>query len=274
MAPKKADKEKTETKKKARTATSSKKNNKNNTSSSRVKKNKILYNNKIVIKNNKISNTLIAVLVMSLAVNTFTIYHFLTFNHNKVKIVTKIKEKEVIPENIVFLGDSITHRYDLEKYYGDNSQMVNSGEESNTTDDILNNLKERVYNYNPSKVFLLIGTNDIENGKEVDEIVDNIKKIVEEIKDNRPKTKIYIESVYPVDNDNKKGMAGDRKNSEIENINTKLEEYCQKEKISFIDIYSKLLGDEGNMKQEYTEDGLHISEEGYNIITDKLNEYI
>lgn len=241
---------------------------------SRVKKNKKIYNQKVIIKNKKISKMVIFLLIISLIANILTLYHFISFDHNKVKIVTKIKEKEVVPENIVFLGDSITHRYNLEKYYDDKKRIVNSGEDGNTTEDILDNLKERVYDYNPSKVILLIGTNDIQEKRSEEDIINNIKKISEEIKINRPQAKIYIESIYPVDIDHKKGGAEDRKNEEIESINKKLEEYCKDEKIEYINLYAKLLAEEGNIKDEYTKDGLHISDEGYEVITKELENYI
>ena len=63
-------------------------------------------------------------------------------------------------DNFVFLGDSITDFYPLEEYY-DNLPVVNSGVSGNKTTDILTDMKERVYKYNPTKVFLLIGTNDL-----------------------------------------------------------------------------------------------------------------
>ena len=54
--------------------------------------------------------------------------------------------------NYLFLGDSITDFYDLDEYYKD-LPVVNSGVSGNTTADILNDMKNRVYNYNPSKYF-------------------------------------------------------------------------------------------------------------------------
>lgn len=267
MAPKK-----TEVKKKSKSTTPVKK------SSSRVKKNKILYANKIVIRNNKVSKILIGILVMSLAVNTFTIYHFLTFNHNKVKIVTKVKEKEVVPENIVFLGDSITHQYDLEKYYGDDLSIVNSGEDGHRTIDVLKNIKKRVYDYNPSKIFILLGTNDIIDGKSETEIVDSIKNIIEKIKEKREKCKIYLESIYPInDTDDKKvnhDMVHDRTNDFIKKTNKKLQEYASKNNITYINMYDKLTDEEGNLNLEYTKEGLHISDKGYEIITKEIKKYL
>lgn len=208
-----------------------------------------------------------------LGVSSFLIYHFATFNHHKVKVVTKIKEVEVAPENIVFLGDSITDFYDLGKHYSD-YKVVNSGISGNTTDDILKDMNDRVYRYNPSKVILLIGTNDLNTGKKVDEVVDNIKKIVEEIEDNRKSAEIYVEGIYPVNKEINSKIVYRRKNEDIEEVNKKLKEYCKEKKITFIDTYEVLKDDEGKLKEEYSEDGLHLNDEGYEVITEKLKSYL
>ena len=102
--------------------------------------------------------------VVIVFMGVFLIYHFGTFDHDKVKVVTKVKKVAVVPENIVFLGDSITNFYDLDKFYK-NKNVVNSGVNGNMTTDILDDLKTRVYRYNPSHVILLIGTNDLADGR-------------------------------------------------------------------------------------------------------------
>ena len=174
---------------------------KNKKTVSRVKSNQKLYKKSKANQKNTIdaiNKELIIILIISLLINAFATVHFITYNHQiKTKIKTKIEEKEVVPENIVFLGDSITEYYDLETYYSDYN-IVNSGISGNTTDDIINDMKKRVYQYNPSKVFLLIGTNDLNKGKTKDEIVENIEKIITEIKENRKNSIIYLESIYPV----------------------------------------------------------------------------
>lgn len=206
----------------------------------------------------------------------FSIYVFINY---KPEVKTKIvKEKEiVVDENIVFLGDSITDFYDLDKYFS-NMHVVNSGIDGNKTYDILNNMKERVYDYNPSKVCILIGTNDITHGKSVDEIVDNIKKIIEQIKENRPYAKIYLESIYPVnDTDDSKidhSMVNGRKNDVIKEINSKLREYSKNNDVIYIDMYSKLSDDDGNLKLDYTKEGLHLSDKGYEVVTKELKKYL
>ena len=64
-------------------------------------------------------------------------------------------------ENIVFLGDSITDWYPFEEMYSNDIPIVNSGIAGYETKDILNRMDDLVYKFNPTKVFILIGTNDI-----------------------------------------------------------------------------------------------------------------
>ncbi len=228
------------------------------------------------VKVSKSSKKIVIFLILViLLLSGFLAYHFVTFDHSEPRVETKIEE--VVPENIVFLGDSITDFYDLDKYY-EGYHVVNSGINGNQTDDILGDMNERIYQYNPSKVFILIGTNDLQHEKSVDEIIDNIKKIVEGIEENRPQTQIYIESIYPINNtDNEKidqDMVGRRTNEDIKEINDKLESYCKEKNITYIDLYNLLVDDEDNLKEEYTNEGLHISDEGYEVITEKIKEYL
>lgn len=192
----------------------------------------------------------------------------------------KIKKVNVRERPIVMLGDSITDFYDLNKYYGDKYYLINSGVSGYKTTNILDHIERMVYQYNPKKVFLLIGTNDASPTLDIseDEIFKNIKKIISGIKENTTDCKIYIESIYPVnDTDNDKidhSMVNKRSNTKIENINKKLKEYTKENKITYIDLYSKLKDDDNNLKLEYTKEGLHISDEGYKIITKELKKYM
>lgn len=187
-------------------------------------------------------------------------------------------EIEVGPnDNFVFLGDSITEQYPTEELF-DGLPVVNSGVRGNTSKDILDNLNERVYVYNPSKVFLLVGINDINNEIPTDEIADNIKKIVKKINKNRPSAEVFIISVYPInDTDDEKinfEMVGSRNNKEVKELNKKLEDYCDANDIEYIDIYSELVDNNGNLNLKYTTEGLHISHTGYLKITKILYKYL
>lgn len=216
---------------------------------------------------------IVVIIILIVCFLGFIVFHYTTFNHHKVKVVTKIKEVEKVPDNYLFLGDSITDFYDLDKYYPD-LPVVNSGISGNTTDDILGDMKKRAYQYNPSKVFLLIGTNDLTHDKSNEEIVEGVEKIIEGIKENRPKAEIYLESIYPVNYSLSPKMVNVRKNDDIKEINKELKKYCKDNKITYIDMYDLLKDDDDNFDSIYTNDGLHPNDEGYEVITKEIKKYI
>lgn len=182
-------------------------------------------------------------------------------------------DDSLMDENILFLGDSITDFYDLKKYYGD-YHVVNSGVDGNTVYNILDDMENRVYQYNPSKVFLLIGTNQI-NQESVMEVYDSIRELVSLIRKNRQYAHIYLESVYPVNDDSKhQWMVRGRENKKIEELNLLLRKYADTDiKLTYVDVYSKLLMD-GELNEKYTKDGLHLNDKGYQVVTDVLKKYM
>lgn len=200
------------------------------------------------------------------------------YNHREKKTINNIYDIEINPnDNFVFLGDSITERYHLDEFYED-LPVVNSGVGGNTTDDILASMNERVYQYNPTKVFILIGINDLKHEKSVDYIYNNIKKIVYDIRKNRPKAKIYVESIYHI-NDSDDGKINpesikNRNNSDIDKINKKLKRKFKDTEVTYIDVNKGLLDNEKRLKLEYTEDGVHLTSLGYIKVTKILLPYL
>ena len=135
-------------------------------------------------------------------------------------------------------------------------------------------MKKRAYQYNPSKVFLLIGTNDLIHNKSNEEIVEKVEKIIEEIKENRSKAEIYLQSIYPVNYKLSPYMVKSRKNDDIKEINEKLEDYCEDNDITYIDMYDLLKDKDDNFNSKYTKDGLHPNDDGYEVITKELKKYL
>lgn len=217
----------------------------------------------------KIDIKFILLLLLTLGLICFVIYHFATFDHNKEKVVIKEVQPKIINENYVFFGDSLTHRYDLKKYF-EGLPVVNSGKDGYKTTDLLSRMDEMLYEYNPSKVFLLIGTNDIADDKSTDDIVNNIKEIVKGIQTNRKNAKIYIESLYPIQSE----LVKNRDNKKIVEINNRLKDFCKEKKLTYIDTYSILVDDKDDLKKEYSDDGIHMTEKAYEAITKKLMPYV
>lgn len=184
--------------------------------------------------------------------------------------------KEMISDNVIFLGDSITEQYPLEEFY-DQIHVVNSGISGHQSGDILRDMHNRVYRYNPSKVFLMIGTNDMAQGKSDQVIYKNIEKIITEIQEHRPHAKLYVESIYPINEAKYEDHDGDlnnKTNKRIINVNNKIKELCKKYDVTYVDVFSKLLDTEKQLKNSYTTDGLHLTPLGYLKVTNILMPYI
>lgn len=265
----------------------------------KIKSDNIYYCNNLndiqdVVKTNglkkKIPKNIIVLFILLIAL--LGLFVIVTQNDNVMekentkKITNKKKETkkqnsdvDIKAQNIVFLGDSITEFYHLEDYYDESIPVVNSGIAGNKAYDILTNMDERVYRYNPTKVFLLVGTNDLFHRTDP-EIANNIADIVREIHKHRKNAEVYVESIYPVNNKTEGNdivvdwMVGERDNERIKEINKKIKENSKDYDYTYLDFYSMLEGEDGLLKLEYTVDGLHISDEGYKLITKEIMKII
>jgi lysophospholipase L1-like esterase len=193
------------------------------------------------------------------------------------------KEKEektvytVVDDNYLFVGDFYFNQYDIESSFIQ-TKFVNNNKDDNTTSDILENINTNIYQYNPSDVFILLGVNDLDQGILSSEINDNIKKIIEGIKENRSGAKIHVLSLLPInDSDDEiinKGYISNLNNKEISDTNTLIEKTCELEKVDYIDVYKELVDESGILNIKYTTNGLYLNDVGYQMMTDVLNEYV
>ena len=197
------------------------------------------------------------------------------------KKTVNIVKKEIVNPNIVMLGDSITSIYDLNEFYGEDKLIVNSGISGNRIKDISSDLKSRVYNYNPSKVFLLIGINDILwERQSSDYVYENTIDIVKKIHKKLPNTKIYIESIYPYNDECRNHFGDDAPYNDevfdtIKDVNSRLEEFSNENNYTeYINLYDKLKNEDGAFDLKYSYDGLHPNEEGFKVITEILKKYM
>jgi len=185
--------------------------------------------------------------------------------------------KSAKPGGIVFVGDSITDFFRLNEFFH-GVYIINRGIGGDTTDGVLKRLSESVFDLSPSKVFILIGTNDIGENKSYDHIIGNIALIIDKIQNKCPEAKIYLQSIYPVskakDKKIKKFIVGKRSNEKIRRVNEGLKRIAKEKDVEYIDVYSHLTDEDGNLKLEYTIEGLHLTVEGYRACANVLRPYV
>jgi len=171
---------------------------------------------------------------------------------------------------IVFLGDSIIGFENWNVLFGI-SNIANFGASGNTTDDVIARLDSAI-SAKPQKLFLMIGINDLLNGKDVAHVATNYETILNKIKSESPDTIIYAQSVLPVNNDVLKSETAD--NQKIIALNDKLKVLANERGIFFVDLYSAFSGADNKMRRGYAWDGLHPNSHGYAVWRDLIVQYI
>lgn len=186
----------------------------------------------------------------------------------------RLLNQRVRPGSILFVGDSITEGYPLYEMFPFGYALYNRGISGETSKQLLENLQDQIIDLKPSKIFMLIGTNDIERENHGHDVGKNILDICQRIMEVIPEAKIHVLSIYPVNESaNYKDMIGIRTNEKICEINQSIKQYIKNLNITYIDLYD-VLAMNGHLIDEYTHDGLHLSIAGYQIVTQELSKYL
>lgn len=176
-------------------------------------------------------------------------------------------------EDIVFLGNSITDGGEFNELFS-RPDIKNRG----ISGDVISGVRERLYQIvvgKPHKIFLLIGINDISHDIEAEKIVTEYEELVKEICTKSPSTKLYIQSVMPINNDfaRYRNLLG--KENVLKELNDTLPSIAKKYGATFIDLHPALSDTTtGKLKKEYTNDGLHLTGKGYMIWCSYISQYI
>jgi lysophospholipase L1-like esterase len=184
--------------------------------------------------------------------------------------IAKFQSEPIVPGRTVFLGNSITEIGPWAQLTGD-STVVNRGIGGDITYGVLKRLDD-VIARRPGKVFLLIGINDI--GKDIPDtvIADNIRRIVTTILQGSPETKIYVQSILPLNPDVKNFPQHYNKEEHVLRVNAMLPGVLASVKCTFVNIFPLLLDDKQRLDARYTLDGLHVNQKGYAIWVDFLKK--
>lgn len=179
----------------------------------------------------------------------------------------------------VFYGDSITEYCDLKNWYPEIENAYNCGIGGITSDMLLHFIDEGVLKYQPSQVFIMVGTNDLGNTIMASprDIALNVKEMVEIIHFNLPQCRIYILSCIPClekIHGYKTLKAGIRSNDVLKMIYKEYKRVIPYGYAHFINVYPALCNKKGEPIENYYIDGLHINDEGYKAMTEEVRRQI
>jgi lysophospholipase L1-like esterase len=176
--------------------------------------------------------------------------------HYPVRIA-EFKSDPLGCEQIVFLGDSLTERNDWSAKLSTAAAIRNRGISGDTSDGVLARLDEVLIS-RPSKVFLMIGTNDLWTNNSPRKTADNILDVASRLQERAPEIQVYVQTVLPVRNE-------PALNRKVEAINNLIRERSATSRVRIIDTYAAFRDSRGLLNENYTDDGVHLTLEGYRV---------
>ncbi len=169
---------------------------------------------------------------------------------------------------IIFLGDSITEAGEWSELF-DTTSIRNRGIAGDVSSALFERLDD-VIGLSPNKVFLMIGVNDL-LFVSVEEVVKNYKAIVEKITTAVPTCQLYLQSVLPINTEVRNIPIS---NESIRSLNDAIQQIAKENKLQYLDIHSLLKDKQGNLKAQYTQDGIHINGEAYVVWSQAIKEHV
>jgi len=170
-------------------------------------------------------------------------------------------------ERVVFIGDSITdfwgRRYG--KFFPE-KPYINRGISAQITPQMLLRFRQDVIALQPVVVVILAGTNDIGGslGPVPPEATrNNLMSMADLARANR--IRVVLCSLLPV-NDYLEFHTGKRRLDKLRELNAWMKDYSAKNKIVFLDYWPAMLDEKGVLRKEFTWDGLHPSDAGYEVM--------
>ena len=216
---------------------------------------------------------------------------FRYFDSEKVKKLENYRQLNpyVKKGGILFTGSSLMEQFPICEYCIDSGitlPVYNRGIGGYTTDDFLKAIDIQLFDLEPSKIFINIGTNDFNKRKDgsdwEEHLLKNYEEILQQIKERLPKAKVILMAYYPVNEhlpEAKKTAATDRMlavrtNENLKRVNMKICQLAERFGYQYVDANDGLTDEKGDLKEEYTIEGIHMYTGTYKIVFENLRKYI
>ena len=162
--------------------------------------------------------------------------------------------------------------------------IYNRGIGGFTTADMLQNMDVQIFDPEPSKIFINIGTNDISYpGAPFADVLaymlKNYSDILSQIKTRLPLTQVYMMAYYPVNetdvvNEWNAGAFVNRNNKNLPIANAAVKDLSRQFGYHYIDVNTGLTDERGMLRKEFTIDGIHMYANGYRIVLENMKPYL
>jgi len=192
--------------------------------------------------------------------------------------VKHIAERKFEPGKIVLLGDCVMEHIDIAHFFPGYT-MYNNAIKHDTTITLKETLHKRAIKYKPAKLFVSIGSNDLAfESFSVKEVYHNIIDIIETIQKRSKSTEIYLVTTLPVHPalnwDNLSDMTERIDNFDVSMLNYYLKNYARRNNIHIVDAHRHLKNEFDQLCSDYTIDGFHLNQAGYERYAGLIRKYV
>jgi lysophospholipase L1-like esterase len=170
---------------------------------------------------------------------------------------------------VVFTGSSSIRLWNtLEKDFP-KVNIINTGFGGSQTHDLLMYLNELVISFEPQKVLIYVGENDINAEKSIRQLMNEYGLIMERVSASIPEVEFYFIGVKP-------SPVRWEKNGQMQAFNAELMNLGQSKKnVTYIDVWTKMLDKNGKPKENlFVSDRLHMNQKGYKIWNKAIKPYL
>ncbi|WP_024864441.1 GDSL-type esterase/lipase family protein [Butyrivibrio sp. FCS014] len=194
--------------------------------------------------------------------------------------------KNAIKGETLFVGSSLMEHFPIDEILMSRRitrVIYNRGISGYTIPELLESMDEQIFNLEPSVIFINIGTNDISHREETAEVFEeDYRKVLTQIKERLPKTKVFMMAYYPV---NQKvadtitawpeaPLAAKLRAERLDKANGIVEKLSKEFGYRYINVNEGLFGEDGQLLEKYTTDGIHMWPCAYELIFDNMKKYI
>jgi len=170
-------------------------------------------------------------------------------------------------QRVVFLGDSITDSWDLVHWFP-GKPYLNRGIDGQTTPQMLLRFRADVIGLAPRVVVILAGTNDIAGNTgptKLDAVEQNCASMADLAARNG--VVAVFSSLLPVHDRGPVKVTLRRSPEKIDALNRWLQQYCTDHHLIYLDYFSHMVGPDGRLRTEFSDDGLHPNAAGFAVMT-------
>lgn len=171
---------------------------------------------------------------------------------------------------VVFLGDSLTQKWDRSVWEQNFARLrpLNAGVNGDRTENLLWRIEHgNLDGQRPNLLVLLIGTNDIGRNRPAAVIAEGIRQILMDLRSRLPEAHILLLGVLP-----RSESPSSHRRRQVAEVNQLIRTCADHRNVVYANVGDALLDPAGRLSREVSPDGVHLSERGYVLLTNRLQQ--